>query len=528
MKRQGKNGFKVDFFFPFCYNNNIIFREKEKMEPTYCNPLCIEGIPEGRTLDTTLCRLDPGKFRDYRSISDPGVIFSDGKWIMYPSYAVAYISEDFVHWKHVDIGLHDVDYSPAIAELNGRWYLAGHSRPDLYAADSPLGLFVKIGEFRTVGGETLIPTDCCLFSDEGHLYLYWFTCFDTAGKDVSMLAGTVGAELDPEKPWQLLTEPVKLLEFDPSNEWERFGEKNQNDRCGWIEGPWMIKHHGRYYLLYSGCGTEFGAYANGVCVSDEGPLSGFRRQKNGGLLTEKRTGLVRGAGHGCITVGPDDTLWCFYTNIFNYNFQFERRISMDPLGIDGDGELYCPATTETPQYAPGVWKHPENGNDAGLLPLTFMTRPTASSASEGRDALYASDDSVLTWWQPEKDDKAPQITFDFGSGQDYDVSALRLIWRDIGMEILDGIRPGAFRYTVEYAADPNFSDWKMLIDASENTHDLSIDYRTFEPVAAFGVRLNILGAPEGITPGLVSLTAFGKCRRNNQTDTNSVMGISLP
>jgi hypothetical protein len=50
----------------------------------------------------------------------------------------------------------------------------------------------------------------------------------------------------------------------------------------------------------------------------------------------------------------------------------------------------------------------------------------------------------------------------------------------------------------------------MLTDASENTEDLCIDYREIEEdVRAYGIRLRILGAPEGITPGVVSLTAFG-------------------
>ena len=78
------------------------------------------------------------------------------------------------------------------------------------------------------------------------------------------------------------------------------------------------------------------------------------------------------------------------------------------------------------------------------------------------------------------------------------------------MESAKGVLPGPFRYVVEYAPDPGFTDWRMLIDASENTEDLSIDYRQTEAVRAHGIRLKILGSPEGITPGLCSLTAFGQ------------------
>lgn len=216
-----------------------------------------------------------------------------------------------------------------------------------------------------------------------------------------------------------MTEPVWINEFDPSVRWQRIGEHNENERMGWIEGQWMTKISSRYYLLYSGSGTRFGSYANGVAVSEEGPLSGFVAQKNHDPFTEKRHGLLRGAGHGCIVPGPDHTYWTFYTSIFCYNHPYERRIGMDPVGVDENGELYCLAVTETPQYAPGVLANPKQGNDAGLLPLTFLQRPTASSAVCGRDALYASDDSVLTWWQPEKDDPEKSIIFPLGTETGY-------------------------------------------------------------------------------------------------------------
>ena len=138
-----------------------------------------------------------------------------------------------------------------------------------------------------------------------------------------------------------------------------------------------------------------------------------------------------------------------------------------------------------------------------------MQRPTASSCAPGRDAIYASDESVLSWWQPAEDDTAPTLTFRLGDATRYNIHSVRLIWRDIGMETMEGIYPGAFQYVVEYAPTPELDAWEMLIDASENTRDLCVDYREVAPVKAYGIRLRILGAPKGITPGVVSLTAFG-------------------
>lgn len=482
------------------------------MENTYCNPLPIEEIPDGRPLDCKLTKADQRTFKDYRSISDPSVVYHDGKWIMYPSYAMAYLSEDFIHWKHIDIGVPELDYSPAVVEFRGKWYLTGHGRPEFFCSDSPTGPFIRCGTLTDIHGNPVSAADGCFLADGDRLYFYWHSSLPMdASMDMEYYCGSVGVEMDPDKPWQMLTEPVVINSFDPSKDWQCLGEHNQNRRVGWIEGQWAFKIGSRYYLLYSACGTEFGSYANGVIYSEEGPLSGFVPQKRHDPLSLKKTGLVRGAGHGSIAPGPNNSLWLFYTNIFCFNHMYERRISMDPLGIDENGELFCPALTETPQYAPGVLEHPELGNDAGLLPLTFLQRPTASSWIEGREPIYASDDSVLTWWQHAPEDPAPQITFPLGSATCYHVHSLRLIWRDIGMECLDGICPGPIQYVAEYATDPEHTQWQTLVDASNNELDLCIDYRQFEPVKAYAIRLRILGAPTGITPGLVSLTAFGTC-----------------
>lgn len=477
---------------------------------TYCNPIPVENMPEGRWLDASMTRVPLRSLTDYRSISDPSVIFWDGKWVLYPSYGVAWVSENFVDWKFVDIGVRDMTYSPAVAHFRGKWYLTGHTVPDMYVADSPLGPFVPCGKLTDANGSRITATDCCLMADGDRLFIYWVSLDPPApGEDIELVTGTIGAELDPDEPWKMITEPVLINRFDPDMEWQRHGEYNQNKRMGWIEGQWAFKIGSRYYLLYSGSGTQFSGYCNAVLVSDEGPLSGFRMQKNHNPLTLKRHGFVRGAGHGCVTPGPGGTLWCFYTCVFGFNHQFERRIAMDPLGIDENGELYCPACTDMPQYAPGVKARPELGNGTGWVHLCAGTRPEATSHAAGREPLYAVDESVLSWWQPAAGDTAPAITVTFSHSTAYRLRALRLVWRDIGMEILDGVMPGPFRYAVEYASDPECKEWRTLADASENTRDLPVDYREFPEVAGYAVRLRILGAPAGITPGLTDFAVFG-------------------
>ena len=73
---------------------------------------------------------------------------------------------------------------------------------------------------------------------------------------------------------------------------------------------------------------------------------------------------------------------------------------MDLVAINSDGELYAPhGVTEIPQLAPGVAEDPVKDNSSGMLPLTVRQRAgvIASSATEGRDAFYALDGTLLTY-----------------------------------------------------------------------------------------------------------------------------------
>ena len=75
-----------------------------------------------------------------------------------------------------------------------------------------------------------------------------------------------------------------------------FGEYIDNTFLDpFIEGCWMNKHNGKYYLQYGAPGTEFSGYADGVVVGDN-PLGPFTPQRM--PFSYKPGGFARGAGHG--------------------------------------------------------------------------------------------------------------------------------------------------------------------------------------------------------------------------------------
>ena len=476
--------------------------------PTYINPLPLPSIPRGT--DKGRAGMDGVPAGDYRSVSDPSVMLFSGKWYLYPSYGMTYVSEDFVSWKYVPCNIPcEPGYSPTVVETAGRFWMTRHS-DGLYSSDSPTGPFRYVGDFILPDGTGLRPVDPALFrDDDGRVYMYYFGC--EGSPESGGTSFTLGVRLDEKDPQRIITEPVILNRFDPSHIWERFGADCQDSRWGWIEGQWMLKYGRRYYLIYAANGTQFPGYSMGAYYSDEGPLSGFVYQKRNPIIGS-RQGLVRGGGHGCVERAPDGSLWAFYTIPVAYNHPFERRIGMDRMEIDDSGEIYCPGMTETPQYGPC---QPEKG-DAGLVPLTFFQRfrCRASSRTEGHEAFYALDDSLLTHWLPEEADPLPTLEVDAEAV--YNIAASRIIWREVGLDYDAGAVPGPFRYDISVSLDG--SEWTTALDARDNRDDLSVDYRTFAPIPGRYIRLTVHGWPKGLRPGVVSFTVFG--RRETKEEEN--------
>lgn len=486
-----------------------------KAKRTYCNPLPIPQLPRAKD---DWFRHERGMFShenkpsevtgpDLRSMGDPTVMFYDGKWYLYPSYGMAWVSEDFAHWTHVRTEPYCPKFSPGIIPWKDGFLMTAWFCP-LYESKSPLGPFRELGDFIMPDGQTFLPCDPCLFADDdGRIYMYAVACdksddpYQVPQHDCKI----IGYELDADDPQHVLRGPETLFCMNPDHVWERKGYHNQNKKFGWVEGPHLVKHNGRYYMIYGTPDTTNGAYALGVYYSDEGPLSGFCCQKKN-PLTLRRDGLVIGAGHGSVEHGPNNTLWAFYDVVAPVLHRYERRIGMDLVAVDENGELYCPhGVTDTPQYAPGERADAVTCNSPGYVSLTSCCFPTASSHVYGREPLYAVDEHNLTWWEPAADDPKPTLTCDLQGY--YVVESVRLWWRELDLDYANGIVPGAVGYVLEGMVD---GEWKVLLDRSESGEDLNVDYQTFEPTVCTQVRLRIRHWAKGTRIGVIDFSVFGE------------------
>lgn len=451
----------------------------------YCNPLPME-IGSGGNAQ-----------------GDVTVIEDGGKYYMYCTGGGAWVSEDLVDWKFHEVK--GIPVAPDVVKYNGKFYLSGNT-DNLFVSDSPLGPFEDLGPFKNTysiedgwngGFDTKIYID-----DDNTPYLFW------PGRGIS---GIYGVRLDPQDLTRFLEKPTHLFGFNPMHAWERYGEMNEYPGVAWIEGPWVIKRNGVYYLEYSASGTQWKTYAEGYYTATS-PLGPYSYASNNPLL-RKTEGLVTGTAHGSIVKGPDGEWYQFYTIVLS-NPPGGRRIGMDKVTFDEDGLMYC-KVTDTPQPAPLA------RNAVKSIPVTINKMRAmnalskASSEQPGFYASYAVDDYSGTLWLPAADDRQPSITIELSPATRFDVVQL---FKVDGMRVLFGNAQGrrfrgpladlpVYQYRLEVSMDGE--KYTTVLDKTGNKVAKDTVYEDFDPVTCRFVRLTVTGWPKDTPLGIIDFTVFG-------------------
>ena len=271
----------------------------------------------------------------------------------------------------------------------------------------------------------------------------------------------------------------------------------------------MTKWNGTYYLQYAAPGTDWKTYGVGVYTS-KNPLGPFTYYEGSPVLVHKN-GLINGSGHHSIVEGPDGTIWAIYTLLYrNWNRMFERRIGMDPVGFDKQGNMIISGPSETPQWAPGIRAEPWKENDSGSIHLSEDKNYTVSSEAPGRDAPYAVDNNSRTWWAPAEDDDEPWVIFDLGSAseQQYIIDSARLLFT-LPARLKDEDSPDRIRrYKIEVS--PDGETFETVVDKTRNDRDNAVEFDEIGPVQGRYVKLTITGWPGDVPIGVIEFTVFGR------------------
>jgi xylan 1,4-beta-xylosidase len=467
----------------------------------YVNPLSIEGS---------------------RSIADPAVLRFKGHYYLFLSGGILWSSADLVHWKRQPVTLPAGGRvtAPHAFEYEGFVYLTGNDT-GLYRSREPLGPWEYIGDLKDEKGSKFLSFDSMVFvDDDGRVYLYY------SGRRTD---GIYGVELDRKDLTRFAAAPGKLWTFNNAHVWERYGDNNEGTELSWIEAPWMTKRNGTYYLQYSAPGTEWKTYAVGVYTGKR-PLGPFTYAPRNPILLHTN-GLINGTGHHCVIEGPDGGLWAVYTVLYRNWGVFDRRIGMDPVGFDAQGNMFVKGPTETPQWGPGLKAKPWLDNESGSIALSWNRYTWAvSSSSPGRDAIYAFDNNVRTWWEPREDDAQPWLMLDLGSrnpsdpNQEFLVDSSRILFDAVphtGPDdlVIDGhgrwyaasakgVVPASYQYKLEVSLDNK--TYRTVVDKTSNTAVNNVEFDEFTPIQCRYVKLTLTGARKPFPTGVLEFTVFGK------------------
>lgn len=510
----------------------------------YCNPVNVT-YPYQFKYDPR----DKGRLSVNREAADPSVVAYKGKYYLFASMTGAvWVSEDMAHWEShlLPENMPIYDYAPDVRVIGDWLYFTASNRGvpcDFYRTKDPIhGPYEKISGTFDFWDPHMFP------DDDGRLYFYW---------GCSNNMPIWGVELDPET-MRPISEKTALITGDPwAHGYERFGEDHsENPRTEdeidrlfdaflaeceqngsmppqenyamiratyagmpYIEGPWMTKHDGRYYLQYACPGAEINVYADGVYVSDH-PLGPYTPAKNN-PFSYKPGGFLPGAGHGSTMEDQSGMLWHTATMRISMNHVFERRVGIWPAGFDRDGNLFCnqrygdwPMDVDFLRADP--WANPQ------WYLLSFGKKATATSCDPAHPAELAVDENVQTWWRAANSAPGHALTLDLGTVMDVRTVHINFaddLNADTSCPVQFTTGPDMPRYidlTAHYTRwlleiSPDGDHWTTMEDKRDADTDLSHDLVVVQGgIQARYVRLTITEVPFHHPACISGLRVFGK------------------
>ncbi len=257
------------------------------------------------------------------------------------------------------------------------------------------------------------PWDPGLFKDDdGRWYLYWGSSnrYPLFGIELDL------SDADSKQLVRYVGKPRALITLDPKQHgWERFGQDHTaEDHAVYIEGAWMTKVNGRYYLQYGAPGTEYNVYATGTYVSDK-PLGPFE-YAHYNPVGYKPGGFVHGAGHGNTFQDEYGNWWNTGTPWIGYNWTFERRIALFPAAFSDDGQMRVNTRfADFPNYMPTSKISDPESLFTGWMLLSYRKPASASSVHGEFSATRVTDEDPRTFWVAVKNEKGQTLTVDLGA-----------------------------------------------------------------------------------------------------------------
>jgi hypothetical protein len=459
-------------------------------QKTYCNPI---NLDYGYTPIPNF-----SEWGRHRATADPVIVTYKGDYYLFSTNQWGYWwSHDMLHWQFLSRRFlrpwnkgYDELCAPAVGIVGDTMLVFGStytSQFTLWMSTDPKSNVWKplVDSFEIGGWDPAFFTD-----DDGRFYMY-------NGSSNSYPLYSIELDRATFRPVGTRQETYRLQDWRYG--WQRFGEYHDNTFLDpFIEGSWMTKHNGKYYLQYGAPGTEFSGYADGVVVGDRPLGNSWVPQSD--PLSFKPGGFARGAGHGATFQDREGGYWHVSTITIAVKNNFERRIGIWPAGFDKDDVMYC-------NTAYGDYPHYLTGAFTGWMLLNYK-KPVAVSSTlgSGHPPNDAVDEDIKTYWSAATGDKGEWITSDLGALAT--VNAIQINYADQDATFL-GKQTGIFHQYLLYASADG-KKWTMLLDKSGNTTDVPHDYIELpQPVRARYIKLVNQHMPSGKF-AVSGLRVFGK------------------
>ena len=453
---------------------------------TYCNPV---NIDYGYTPHPNFT-----SWGKHRATADPVIVNYKGDFYLFSTNQHGYWwSSDMSKWNFVSKSFlrpwnktNDDLCAPAVGIIGDTMIVFGSTYTKtftIWGSTNPKGneWFPIVDSFEIGGWDPAFFTD-----DDGRLYMY---------NGSSNNYPLYGVELDRKtfKPKGTRT-PMYLLQSWRYG-WQRFGEYMDNTFLDpFIEGAWMTKHNGKYYLQYGAPGTEMSGYSDGVVVSDAPLFDGHQTFPQSDPFSSKMGGFSRGAGHGATFRDNLGNYWHTATSIICVKNTWERRIGIWPAGFDKDDVMWCNTTFgDYPHYLPGI-QGKSHGEFTGWYLLNYKKPITVSSTLGSFYANNVVDENIKTYWSAVTANKGEWIQTDLGNIST--INAIQINYADQDAEFIGKQTSGYHQYQLYYSLDGK--KWKLLVDKSKNQTDVPHDYvEITTPVQARYIKLENVHMPTG-------------------------------
>jgi xylan 1,4-beta-xylosidase len=464
---------------------------------TYCNPI---NIDYGYTPIPNF-----SEWGRHRATADPVIVMYKGDYYLFSTNQWGYWwSNDLNKWNFVSRSflkphhkVYDDLCAPAVFVLGDTLLVFGSTHEKnfpLWMSTNP-----RANEWKeAVEPFEVGAWDPAFFADDdGRLYLYWGS---------SNVYPMYGIEID-RKTFKPIGERKELLRLDHQTYgWQRFGEYLDNTFLDpFMEGAWMTKYNGKYYLQYGAPGTEFSGYGDGVVVGDH-PLGPFTNQPHN-PFSYKPGGFARGAGHGNTFQDKWNNWWHVSTIAISVKNNFERRLGLWPTGFDKAGTLYTnTAFGDYPHYLPTGKADHLQSRFTGWMLLNYNKPVLVSSTLGAYAPNNAVDENIKTYWSAASGKAGEWLQTDLG--QISTVRAIQVNYADQDAEFLGKSKGVYHQYRILHSADGK--SWQTLVDKSSNRTDVPHDYIELpRPVQARYLKMENLHMPTGKF-ALSGFRVFGK------------------